>query len=457
MASSSVPLTGRQSHLPPPRTATPRSQALAAAPLVPIALLFYSTLLPQEVRVSLAGQVIYPYRAATFILLPWLINRIVTGRLPFRAADLWMLTGVAWMVVSFVAFYGMGEGISRGGALALDVIAPYLIARVCVRSFDDLRRLLVIAAPGLFLAGAGMMVESITHRQLVRPMAAAIFGPLPYFENGQAVATAKDFNVVRLGLLRAAGPFSHPILAGLFLASVLPLFINSALMKWPRKLGIAAGLMAIFSVSSAAFLSFIITGVLLGYDWFQTQARGIGWRFFIFCLSALILIVQVGSQNGVVPILVRYTLDPATGWFRQLIWEYGTRSVAKHPWFGIGFTDYERLPWMINSIDNHWLLLAVRHGYITPICIFLSCVVGIFSLSRMSVRVAEKDRKFAVGICVALTGLVLSGFTTSYFGGTLTWFSMLIATTLSLGDIRTLRAGPAIPRELHATARGTAT
>ncbi|MES2302985.1 MAG: hypothetical protein V4521_13085 [Pseudomonadota bacterium] len=361
------------------------------------------------------------------------------------------------MVVSFVAFYGIGDGISRGGALALDVIAPYLIARVCVRSFDDVRRLLVIAAPGLFLAGAGMMVESITHRQLVRPMAAAIFGPLPYYENGQAVSTAKDFNVVRLGLLRAAGPFSHPILAGLFLASFLPLFINSGLMKWPRKLGIAAGLMAIFSVSSAAFLSFIITGVLLGYDWFQAQARGIGWRFFIFCLTALVLIVQVGSQNGVVPILVRYTLDPATGWFRQLIWEYGTRSVAKHPWFGIGFTDYERLPWMINSIDNHWLLLAVRHGYITPICIFLSCVVGIVSLSRMSVRVTEKDRKFAVGICVALTGLVLSGFTTSYFGGTLTWFSMLIAITLSLGDIRTLRAGPAVRRKAIASVTGSST
>ena len=400
--------------------------------LLPAVLLLYSALLPQEVRLSVAGQVIYPYRAVAFLLLPWLLSRIATGRMPFRLADLWMFAGVAWMIVSFCAFYGLGDGIRRGGALAYDVIAPYLIVRCSVRNFQDLRRLLIIVAPGLLLAGVSMMLESVTRQQMIRPLAAAIFGPLQYFENGQAVSEAKEFNLVRVGLLRASGPFSHPILAGLFMASFLPIYLYSSIKRWPFAVGLIASSFAIFSVSSAAFLSFIITFLFLGYDYIIKYVPGLGWRFFIFVLSSFLIFVEMASQNGVIPIIIRYTLDPSTGWFRQLIWEYGTRSIEKHPWFGIGFTDYERLPWMINSIDNHWLLLGVRHGYITPICNFIVCLVGVISLSHVSARVGKSDGKLARAVVCSLVGLVLLGFTTSYFGGMLTWFSCLIAICVSL-------------------------
>lgn len=432
MASSGIPLAERQIALSPSHAAIRPKSASNIALLLPAVLLLYSTLLPQEVRITLAGQVIYPYRAVAFIMLPWLLNRIATGRLPFRPADLWMFAGVTWMVVSFCAFYGLTDGIRRGGALAFDVIAPYLIARISVRNLQDVRRLLIFAAPGLLLAGVSMMVESVSHRQLVRPFAAAIFGPLFYYENGQAVATAKEFNVVRLGLLRAHGPFSHPILAGLFLASFLPIYLNSSIKKWPYVFGMTASLFAIFSVSSAAFLSIIISGILLGYDRLQAHIGGVGWRFFVFTLFTFLLAVEIASQNGVLPILIRYTLDPQTGYYRQLIWEYGMRSIANHPWFGIGFTDYERLPWMITSIDNHWLLPGVRHGYIAAICIFMSSLVGILSLAKTSVCLGKTDGVLAKAIIFSLTGLIIAAFTTSFFGGIQTWFFMIVGISLSM-------------------------
>lgn len=434
MASSSILLTDRPIPLSPAFATRRKTRANDVLLLLPAILLLYSTLLPQEVRLTLAGQVIYPYRAVAFLLLPWLLGRIATGRFPFRLADLWMFAGVTWMVVSFCVFYGISDGIRRGGALAFDTIAPYLIARTCVRNFQDVRRLLIIAAPGLMLAGLSMMVESVSHRQLVRPFAAAIFGPLAYYENGQAVSTAREFNVVRLGLLRAHGPFSHPILAGLFLASFLPMYLNSSIRKWPFVVGISASLFAIFSVSSAAFLSIIISGILLGYDRLQVYLNGVGWRFFVFALFTFLLVIELASQNGVMPIIIRYTLDPQTGYYRQLIWEYGMRSIANYPWFGIGFTDYERLPWMITSIDNHWLLLGVRHGYIAPICVFTSCILGILGLARTSIGLGKTDSGLAKAIIFALTGLIISAFTTSFFGGLHTWFFMIVGIALSLGD-----------------------
>jgi hypothetical protein len=432
MASSSIVLTDRQIPLSPHPAARIRNRANDVVLLLPAILLLYSTLLPQEVRLNFAGQVIYPYRGVAFLLLPWLLNRIATGRYPFRLADLWMFAGVTWMVVSFCVFYGVADGVRRGGALAFDTIAPYLIARTCVRDFQDVRRLLIVAAPGLMLAGLSMLVESVSHRQLVRPFAAAIFGPLAYYENGQAVSTAREFVVVRLGFLRAHGPFSHPILAGLFMASFLPLYLKSSIRKWPYALGLTASLFAVFSVSSAAFLSIIISIVLLGYDRFQSYLSGIGWRFFVFAVFTFLLAVEMASQNGVMPILIRYTLDPQTGYYRQLIWEYGMRSIELHPWFGIGFTDYERLPWMITSIDNHWLLLGVRHGHIAPICVFMSCLVSILGLAKSCAGFGKRESVLAKAIIFSLTGLLISAFTTSFFGGLHTWFYMIVGMTLSL-------------------------
>src|SRR3546814_6186739 len=46
-----------------------------------------------------------------------------------------------------------------------------------------------------------------------------IFGALPFYYGGEEVAELTLDPSFRFGLLRAAGPFSHAILAGLFFAS----------------------------------------------------------------------------------------------------------------------------------------------------------------------------------------------------------------------------------------------
>ena len=38
------------------------------------------------------------------------------------------------------------------------------------------------------------------------------------------------------------------------------------------------------------------------------------------------------------------------------------KEVARHPIFGIGLGDWERPSWMSDSMDNFWLVVAVRYG-----------------------------------------------------------------------------------------------
>ncbi len=400
--------------------------------ILPVVLVAYSSLLPQEVRFEFAEQQIFPWRMVCLVLLPWVISRLARGRFPYRPADLWMFVGSGWMIISFVAVYGFGEGFVRGAALAFDVIVPYVIARVSIRDISDLRRLLVAFAPGIALVGAIMAVESISHQQIVKPFAASIFGRLSRYENGVAVGLGRGFYEIRLGLLRASGPFNHPILAGVFLAALLPLYWTSGLRRWPFYAGVAASLLSFFSVSSAAIFALALGVALLAYDIAGKYATFLTWRLMFALATAVLLFGQVVSEKGLSALLIRVSLNPATGYFRRLIWHFGWISVEKHPWFGIGFKDYERHAWMVASVDNYWLLLAMRHGLITAFAFLAATIAAIYSVARMTRYVNRSDRKFLVGMGIAVFILAVAGFSVALFGPMASWYFMLLGAALSL-------------------------
>jgi len=401
--------------------------------LLPLLLLFYATLLPPEVRLNLLGQTLYAPRIVTLLLLPWIIRKLAMGRLQIRLPDYLVFVAAIWMIVSLIAFYDFSTGIIRGSALAFDVVAGYLIARLSIRNGTDFLRFLILIIPGVLAVGLIMMTESITHRHIIRYLAADLFGPLAVYVDGNEIGLMSEFRTeIRLGLMRAGGPFSHPILGGLFLASMLPIYFNSGLRRWPLWIGIALGFFAIFSGSSAAILALIISAGLLGYDWVQKRVELLDWRKFLIAATAALTGLHLVSQNGLISFLLRYTLDPQTGQFRLLIWEYGVRSVQKHPLIGIGYTDYERALWMPPTVDNHWLMLGIRHGLITPVLLALAVGLIILRLSRMSRNQSEIGRRFYVGIAISLAVFAIMGFTVAFFGSVQYWFYILLGAGMSL-------------------------
>ena len=404
--------------------------------ILPFLLLVYSTLLPAEMRVSLSGQIIYPYRAAIFAILPWLILNLAGGALKPRLGDALFGFGSLWILVAFVVNYGPLDGILRGGALVLDILPPYVAARIAVKSPDDLRRILVFLAPGIGMAGFFMAIEAITHVAIIRPVAASIFGPLPFYSDGQAMGQAQEFIDYRLGLRRAMGPFSQPILAGLFLASLMPLYVCSGLRGWPFWIGLAASLCSVFSVSSAVILALGMSIGVMAYQRLQEIVTFLNWRIFLAISSFFILAAHILSQNGIVSVLIRYTLNPVTGYYRLLIWEYGMKSVWANPWFGIGFNDFPRPAFMSNSVDAHWLLYGIRYGFITPICIFFATAAAIAGLSFAAQRYDLRNTRFLVAFAGSLAALAITAFTTSFFGEMHVWFAILLGMAISIPEGR---------------------
>jgi len=400
--------------------------------IIPLCVLAYSLLLPQEMRLTISGQTIYPYRAAVMLLTPWVLYQMLSGHLRLVLADLVVAVGGIWIVASMMTIYGPAEGFVRGGAIGLDVLAPYFVARLCISDLTDFRRFLVIFAPGAFLAGASILLESLARTPLVRPAAATIFGPLPIYEDGKPVGESEIFTSFRFGLLRAAGPFSHAILAGLFLTSLIPIYFLSSIRRWPRKIGTAAGLLCVLSISSAAFLGLLMSIGMIGYDWLQRRIEFVSWKLLAFVIITGLLFLHLLSNSGIVDALIRLTLNPQTGYYRLIIWEYGLASIQENPLLGIGYLGYERPLWLNSSIDAHWLLLGVRHGIVPVITLFGVALYSVGALALASTRVRETDRRTLAGLAMSLTIMIVLGFTVSFFGGVLIWFFALLGAGLSL-------------------------
>lgn len=402
---------------------------------LPAVLMIYAAIVPPEIRVSIADQTLYVPRIVGFALFPWLVLQSFRNPIRFVIWDALIVLASLWMLLSFMVIYGPAEGVLRGTALALDLLLPYFIGRYSIRSLADFRRVLVFAAPVLPLAGLAMATEAFSGQVIVRPFFAEIFGRLPRYEGGVAVGTGKYFVDHRLGLLRANGPFSHPILAGLFMASFLPLFFFSGLRKWPFFVGIGASFFAFFSGSSAAYLSLMVSIGLIAFDLVQRRVSFLSWQIFIPSAAMVLAILQTLSSDGLVSFAMRSSLNPRTAFYRRFIWEHGTESVRNHPWFGIGFQEFERLSWMTSSVDHHWLMFAMRFGLIPAILLLLVAVAAMVLLSRAAGRQSQSDRSLFIGVAIAIFGFVLLGCTVAFFGGVQAWVYMLIGMAISLATM----------------------
>ncbi len=94
-------------------------------------------------------------------------------------------------------------------------------------------------------------------------------------------------------------------------------------------------------------------GVLSGF-----AAR---WRLLLAFAAGSYLAIAIVSNQSIMAFYITHAplFDPASAYYRLLIWSYGIASIGEHPLFGIGHNGYARLEWMVESIDMFWIIHAI--------------------------------------------------------------------------------------------------
>lgn len=387
--------------------------------LLPLVFVFYSfLLLPPEVEFAIFGVSLPSYRLALLAMAVPALWMIVNNKQGSASTLDYVVTFTSfWIMLSFIMIYGFESGIVRGSGILIDTALMYMVARACVRTPDELRYFLLLILPGLIFAGGSLVLESFSGRLLVRPFFMSMFGPLDSFAGGEVSGSQSLENSYRLGLMRAFGPFPHPILAGAIMVGFLPLYYFSGLRSWPFIVGVTLAFTGFFSLSSAAFLALMIAGGAIGVYHVKPYIPKISWWTIVSLLGLAAWTIHMSTSSGIVSVLARLTLTPQTAEYRKLIWEFGSNNVANNPWFGIGYSQWDRPSWMFgDSVDAHFLLLAMRHGLIVPVLLLAGIAYGMIKLGLIQTGLTPRDKAFMIGVNITLFLYLIVGQTVNYFG-----------------------------------------
>ncbi len=209
----------------------------------------------------------------------------------------------------------------------------------------------------------------------------------------------------RFNLVRAQTVFPHPILFGVFctvpFASIY--FLSKGRLSMLVRLTVVC-LTTFTSLSSAAFLSILAQGGLILWGKL-TRDR---WWLLIGIAGFIFLSLEILSNRGPIILLIeKFTLSPETAWWRVYIWIYGTQNVLTNPIMGIGLNDWVRPYWLADTVDNFWLVIAMRHGLPAFVFVALGITVHITRMVRAKLATDElvQIRK---GYMISLVGLLLT-------------------------------------------------
>lgn len=415
-----------------------RREALAASqssasrlPVGLAAILFYLLLIPEQFNLSVGGIYLSPFRVFLLGASLYLLSGAAQKNLRFVLPDLMIIMAMAWIwLASYMSSGSVLTALEMGGSHTVDIGLSYFLARTTIRTPTDLRRLLVLIAPGVAFTGAMIAAESLSRTHILQPIASALTGaPMPIRYE------------IRMGLLRGTASFPHPILAGICMASFLPLYVLSGLRGWPRLVGIGGSGGGIFSMSSAAVLGVVVGGGLIAYDWLTERIANLTWRLFLLFSTMLFAAVELTTNSGFYGLLIRYAaLNSGSAYNRILIWKFGTENVARHPWFGIGYADWDRPAWMHwGSFDHFWLISALRFGIPEAFFLIGATLIGIFTVALKSLQMPPHDARLLRGVAISTSVFALGLNSVSLWMSALVWFFMLLGLTVSLGAQPTAR------------------
>ncbi|PTM97184.1 O-antigen ligase family protein [Mycoplana dimorpha] len=388
-----------------------------------------NTRLPWPVQAFLVGLVtpwIIPigpmnlsvYRIVLLLMLLPCLFAWVRGKAgPIRFADVTVILFSLWSSLSLAIVGGPFAMIEAIGMLNIETLGAYFLARCYIRTADDFHAMVRFVCKLIIILLPFAIYESLTSHKPLLTTLALVFPTVD-------ITTMEP----RMGLWRVQGPFNHSILYGTFCGSLVVLaYAVLGYGKGGRALWLPAvmSLSAFLSLSSAPIAGLLLQWGLVGWQR-ALRAFRYRWALLFGILFMGYLAVEIGSNQTAVQFYIsRFTFDPQTGWMRLAIWDSGTASVANHPVFGIGLGTWVRPWWMPESVDNFWLLIAMRHG-IPAIILLLACYGSLLFGAAFKKGLDEREAAYRSGYVICMTVFLIVGSTVHFWAAVYVWFLFLM-------------------------------
>lgn len=377
--------------------------------------------------VPIGGLSISPYRLALLAMtIPSLVFWISGKAGRIRLADVSILFFCAWSAVSFTVVHGANSAIEPAGMQFLETGGAYFVARSFVRSRQDFRLLCKV----LFISIAVLLPFALIHNLFGINVLLRAFGAI--LPTLQEEDTGR-----RVGFWRAQGPFDHPILFGVYTGSILALTHmvlgrNQPLLRRWLMSGVVV-ITAATSLSAGPITAVLAQALLMGWNAAFRKVPGRWLILWGFGLAFYAAAEMFTTQSVLSLYITKFAFDVQSAWQRMLLMDYGWGSVFNHPYFGVGFNDWDHPSWMYYSIDMFWLVPFIRHGLPGGGSFMLAFFAATFVVGFRKC-VDEELIAYRTAYLIGMTGFFIVGWTVHFWGAPYAMFNFLIGSGMWLID-----------------------
>lgn len=343
---------------------------------LPVILYILTFMVP--IKASLGGLVLSGDRILLLLfIIPLTVNLIMGRYGRLLIVDILFFLHVLWGIIALL-INNPDRVVSFMGSNSIEFIGGYVMGRAFIRNRDEFfslcQLLAVLAALTLPLA----LYETLTGD----PVILRTLANLPGVSSTSAVQSAPRYGWERVQVF-----LTHPIHYGLFTAMFLSIvFVGFKGVISDVKRYILTFIILIctlLSLSSGPLLALVLQCGLILWAWLfrGTRAR---WLILLCVTVTAYVVVDLLSNRTPFRVFLHYaTLNSHTAYWRATIFEWGMKNVWDNPIFGIGLNEWER-PWYMysGSMDNFWLVMAVRYGIPGFLLLALGYTLGVFRVMR---------------------------------------------------------------------------
>lgn len=375
------------------------------------------------------------------LVIGWLRVLVVhRDRDPFvwRAQDYLVLAYTIVASLAHIVRIGDVGGVVFRAGYAVDTAGVYFLCRRLIRNWRDVVGLVrgfgVVSLP----VAAFFVVEAATGRNLF-----SVFGGVP------------EVTDVRDGRLRCQGAFAHPILAGCFWASLLPLFwgywvTERARVGWKPMLWIGCALLVVvLCASSTPVLA--VGAVLLGAAVFplRRSLSAIRWA-----IAAVLLVMHVSMRQPVWHLISRIdVVGGSTGWHRFFLVDEAIKHLPE--WWLLGESDTTKWAPTLGDVTSQYVLEGVRGGVFGLGLFAATMVVAFRNAGRIGCwglpRANLQRQQLAWALGVSLFAHAMCFIAVAYFGQIVQLWYLLLALVECVAEIGAARPAASGAAAHHAT------
>jgi hypothetical protein len=319
---------------------------------------------------------------------------------------------VCWAIsrsFAFMLLYGQMDAVVNQFGFLWDSLGGYFLLRFAIRDEEDIRRTTKIFALLTIIVAICMVNEQISRTN--------VFG----FIGGRLISEVRD------GKLRSQGPFSHAIVAGVFGATIMPLFLRLWSPKKDRLLAIAgiigATTMVITSASSTPFGAYMaaILGICL---WpLRRNMRAIRWGIVSVIVSlALVMKAPVWFLLAHIDLVGGSSSYHRAQLVDQCIRRFGD-------WWLLGANNNQDWGWDMWDIQNEFVAEALRGGLAALVffVLIISKAFGRIGIARRSFQSNRHQEWLTWMLGAIIFAHVIAFVGADYFDQTRFWWYTSLA------------------------------